>query len=819
MEISSNNLSLSLSIKDIKVSEEENNKDEYQEMITLLSEMVFSAPYERYVINIINSILKNNYKMIEPLFNRATYDYEEIIEEFKKACYNLLEKENQLNEIKNSLKNKHDAQKDNSNLLPNDSKSKKKNRSKNKHISINDESKIDIFSSLKYRVSFDNIFYEEEEKVEDKVFSQMIDENKKSKQTKNELNDFLDTFNFNGKEYEIHTQILLMQILKCFEQKENSFKFLCNIEYNADKIFNDNKIVEFDFIINNLDLDLFKNMILYLKNNILSLKIREHFYEISKESKIDESKLQFEKNKKIDILGEIGLNALFEKQKIEQFKRYTTLLNYFDKKNNESDIFFQKTGFKRENEKFIFLLTNSNFDDIYRRFKKSTLYDEMKKVNVNFVLCYLSVGLNEKIILSNYLVDNKNKNDDLLNKIKTKNDGFIKSNKFKKLCYKLNELIYGINQIRNKFYNEEKKNLLYITKIFNDIILAKEIVLNKILNKYFEYLGLPIKDLYKSINYKKPEFSILYLKSGLLMEDNIIEKLNSMSINFETIIIDAHDDFMKAKIKQIKDKYKIETIYLIVCNYELLNVIQVEQFLYNIIESTRINKANSIFICNCNQKREIRLIETIINNIKIIKNENKLIEQINMTITKINIIFNGLMMIFKEKKYYDIFIKIYIEKTRKKITHSSKNFEDDFLSKINEILNFMAYLKYKENISNINDNLIRKDLFAFIDKKINDFINSEYENKIENIFDEISTFFTSKQESLNLTKNKTKDFCKNYLKKSILNYIYDYFILEIIPRISFNIYNKKVEKYLKKYEKTVPQKKISLNDIDYFEYL
>ena len=94
-----------------------------------------------------------------------------------------------------------------------------------------------------------------------------------------------------------------------------------------------------------------------------------------------------------------------------------------------------------------------------------------------------------------------------------------------------------------------------------------------------------------------------------------------------------------------------------------------------------------------------------------------------------------------------------------------------------------------------------------------------YENKIENIFDEISTFFTSKQESLNLTKNKTKDFCKNYLKKSILHYIYDYFILEIIPRISFNIYNKKVEKYLKKYEKTVPQKKISLNDIDYFEYL
>ena len=71
---------------------------------------------------------------------------------------------------------------------------------------------------------------------------------------------------------------------------------------------------------------------------------------------------------------------------------------------------------------------------------------------------------------------------------------------------------------------------------------------------------------------------------------------------------------------------------------------------------------------------------------------------------------------------------------------------------------------------------------------------------------------------MELSKSKTKDYCHQYLKQCILNYIYSGFIRDIVPQISFNIYNKKVETYLKKNSKNIG-KRIERNNIDYFEYL
>ena len=67
----------------------------------------------------------------------------------------------------------------------------------------------------------------------------------------------------------------------------------------------------------------------------------------------------------------------------------------------------------------------------------------------------------------------------------------------------------------------------------------------------------------------------------------------------------------------------------------------------------------------------------------------------------------------------------------------------------------------------------------------------------------------------------SKKYCHQYLKHCILHYIYAFFITDIIPQISFNIYNKKIEKYLKKNLKNIEniEKRIATNNIDYFEYL
>ena len=145
-----------------------------------------------------------------------------------------------------------------------------------------------------------------------------------------EKNDFLDSFNFNGKEYEIHSQILLMQILKCFEKKDNSFKFLFNPRYKLGNISSDINDMELDFVINNLDNDLFKKFIHYLEKNILLLNFQGNIYEMKKENNINYSIFKFKKDKKIDILGEIGLGGLFDEQKIAQIKKYGKLLNFLN---------------------------------------------------------------------------------------------------------------------------------------------------------------------------------------------------------------------------------------------------------------------------------------------------------------------------------------------------------------------------------------------------------------------------------------------------------------------------------------------------------
>ena len=810
---------LSLSIEDIKVVEYY-EKEEYQFFLSLVSGMVFTAPYESYVINIINNIIKDNYKNISPFLCKGKYKFEEIINEFKTACYNLLEKEKKKKIINKSLDIKEPNK--NSSLFLINSNLNKKNKSDNKNITTINESKIDTFNSLKNRVSFERIFFDEEEEVENKFLSKIIVENKSPKKVKFEINDFIDSFNFNGKEYEIHSQILIMQILKCLEEKENSFKFLCNLEFKQDNTSSDLDEMEFDFVINNLDDTLFKKFVLYLEKNILLLNFKGNIYEIKKGNKNNNLIFPFEKDKKFDILGEIGLNALFDERKILQFKKYVKFLNCLNNSGNklskEIEILIQKTGFKKENEKIIFLVTNSKFNDIYKNLEKSRLYIELKEANINFVLFYISVGLNEKIILSNYLINNKKKNKDLLNKIKETNDGFIRSEQFKKSCYKLNELLIRISKISDLFYKKKKSELSLVMNKFSNLIFKKKLSLNKIVNKYFEYIKLPINDLYNDIFCKKPEFFIIYLKSGFLQQDNVIEKMKKMNIYIEIIILESDENLIKKYIKNIKERYKIEIIYLFICNYDLLNAEQIEQFVNKLIQNIKINKAHSIFIYN-DDGNNLDYKETLINNINIAKNENQLIQMLNNTIDKINLIYYGLLIILKEKKYYDIYIKIYFEKTMKKISDSIQSNENDiFLLKINEILNFMLNLEFKENVNDIITEKLIENIYAYINKLINDFMLSEFNDDIERVFDEISIFFSENKELLELSKSKTKDYCHQYLKQCILHYIYSGFIRDIIPQISFNIYNKKVETYLKKNSKNIG-KRIERNNIDYFEYL
>ena len=319
---------------------------------------------------------------------------------------------------------------------------------------------------------------------------------------------------------ELYIQNLLIQILKCFEIKENSFQFLCNIDENKIKDINE---IELDFLINNMDSELFEKSISYLSNNILLCHFKGSIYEIHGKKHISDIDFKLEKGQKFDVLGEIGLNALDDEKKIDQFIKYKKLINYLSKYGNDTknnlDSFLKKTGFNNKNEKIIFFVTDSKFTNIFKKLKESKLYKEMNNSKVNFILFYLSTGLNEQVILSDFLSkDEKTSKDNIIcEQIKTSNRGYIRSEKFKKSCYILNDLIGGINKIKKKYYEKYRSSLYNGIKLLDDIIFEKKIIeLKKVLKIYLEYLKLPIEDIYKINKNKNPEIIIIYLKTGLI---------------------------------------------------------------------------------------------------------------------------------------------------------------------------------------------------------------------------------------------------------------------------------------------------------------
>ena len=101
--------------------------------------------------------------------------------------------------------------------------------------------------------------------------------------------------------------------------------------------------------------------------------------------------------------------------------------------------------------------------------------------------------------------------------------------------------------------------------------------------------------------------------------------------------------------------------------------------------------------------------------------------------------------------------------------------------------------------------------------KVNSKVNNTIENcvnskiskkKIENIFIEVKNFF-ERGGKIDIIENKSKSFFSSYLKRYMLNEIYNYFISNIIPKISFQIFNEKIKALLLEKEKSDDIKKKS----------
>ena len=155
------------------------------------------------------------------------------------------------------------------------------------------------------------------------------------------------------------------------------------------------------------------------------------------------------------------------------------------------------------------------------------------KMNVNCVLCYLSSGINEQIILNKFInkeiIENKEKN--IYDKIKSTYKNFLKSEKFQKSQNKIDELLIGLDNIKYKFKESKKDDMKNLFYSFNYKLLLKPIKINKELEIYFKSQYIPINFINK--HNIDEEIVVIYMKGkNDIIKDIVPDILNEYKIKF-----------------------------------------------------------------------------------------------------------------------------------------------------------------------------------------------------------------------------------------------------------------------------------------------
>ena len=569
-------------------SDPNENNEENEFLINILSGMNFTPPYQNYIENTINKII-NDYIQVKELFNEKNIVKEQIYERFKNKVEeikdninnqkkyfhqsfelkknvnnnNKLDNKTNINDKKmeicnisfveninnrNNLdenlneninaniekENKLSSNENNNIILPdrdiqenNIINEEKKGinlsselKEKNKNMSLNDsknenKSKYPVNNKSKdYSIKSDGSSikdknYSNYSYLNDKNSGYQIDSSlnkEKSRKTNNnqsfdmgkELVFFENSFNLNGDMYELFCKSIIFLTLKCYEVKDNdNFHFYYNIKHNLKNIDNVNNI-ELDFLINNLDIKILKSFILYFADNILFLNFNEKSFEIVKPNKdinnntknntITEVLSEIKELNKIDVIGEIGISSWNDQQKVAQFSKYCKLMNLLKEKKNVRTIksLNEKIEFNENNGKLIMFVTDSPFMDIYKDLEQSKLIKSMKgEKNVNSLLLFLSMGLNEKAMLNKLIKKNKVTDAMLLRKIESSNNKIIDAEQFKKACLILNEFITNIKQIIPSNADIIKNKLKENIKNLN-LMLKSNISLITFQPKYFD---------------------------------------------------------------------------------------------------------------------------------------------------------------------------------------------------------------------------------------------------------------------------------------------------------------------------------------------
>ena len=263
--------------------------------------------------------------------------------------------------------------------------------------------------------------------------------------------------------------------------------------------------MEIDFVISDVRIIDFINMLIYLFPNILDLNNLKKFPfkdGMNFEKLLDLRNKYKKSNKRIDIFGEIGLNIFNENEKIEQLMKYRKVCyNIKNKLKDEKkkEEILEKLKMKQNNKKLVLYITNGNYSSICEKnLNNEKIFLAQNKYEINSLIIYLKSKPNSKenneiasIILNKNLNNGKNKFIEQLIDLKKKKIKQSQINeKFKSISYKLNNIEKRLRDSENEysnFVNANKEQLMM--NEFTRIFLKYESKINNNKSIPFDYLN------------------------------------------------------------------------------------------------------------------------------------------------------------------------------------------------------------------------------------------------------------------------------------------------------------------------------------------
>ena len=687
-------------------------------------------------------------------------------------------------------------------------------RNKDKNNSSKDNSKSNSISNLSLNLNIIRDKLDKKEKdineiiqQKETLLNQIINENNESKDKR--ITYFENLNNLGGTGFENAGKQYIFQILNCLSVKRD-FYFYHNIVITKeflDGIFEKNDIekMEIDFVISDVRIIDFINMLIYLFPNILDLNNlkRSPFKNGMNFEKLLDLRNKYKKsNKRIDIFGEIGLNIFNENEKIEQLKKYRKVCyNIKNKLKDEKkkEEILEKLKMKQNNKKLVLYITNGDYSSICQKnLNNEEIVLAQNKYEINSLIIYLKSKPNSKenneidsIILNKNLNNGQNKFIEQLIDLKRKKiKQSLINEKFKSVSYKLNNIEKRLRDSENEYSNFVKANKEQLMmNEFTSIFLKYESKINNYKSIPFDYLNqIKLKDNLNS----DFEINIILLHSEKeILNKDIYSELKvepPNSINVYDLTYNCSNSFHALDgIKDELSKKSKKKIYIIISLYTELDDYV---FLYQLFPFI----ANYLSYLYIIEKTEISGNIKAFDKSHIIKYKNSLDAEKEI---KIDI----------EKKFEEIknnYIKYftYSQKYYKILDEYNKLYKDIIITNQDNIINDQKKMKFKE--------IIKEHKALLIDKISQDIsfilsFSTKHKNEIKQLIGkELESIIDLIEQSI------IKRFIEQQTVTNELSFILDNFIKTLKENNNNNIYEN-----LKEEEKDIKFKDeiISINGI------